>query len=150
MPYAQLPTYLAEKKASAGRASFPHHWIVAADTIVVLDNKVLNKPIDEREAKSMLQALSGKTHEVITGVALYSPKGDKVAAAQAHVHFRDLTEAEIDYYISTGSPMDKAGSYGVQDWMGYYAIHHMEGSYYTVMGLPIHLLLEMFEQTLNT
>jgi septum formation protein len=149
MPYTQLPEYLAQKKATEGRVVFPDHWIIAADTIVVLENQVLNKPLDEAEAKQMLQSLSGKTHEVITGVALYSPNGDEVASAKAQVRFRNLSEAEINFYISTGSPMDKAGAYGVQDWMGYYGIHHMEGSYYTVMGLPIHLVLEMFEKKLN-
>lgn len=136
-----IPLYLARKKASAYRQAMQEdELIITADTIVWLEGKVLGKPADLEEARAMLRALSGKTHQVITGVCLTTTAFQKGFSAVTEVTFATLTDEEIEYYVSRYRPLDKAGSYGVQEWIGFVGVQHIEGSYFNVMGLPVQRL----------
>ena len=144
---AEVAEYLAAHKASAYREGLAaEEVIITADTIVCLDDKILNKPYDHAEATRMLTQLSGRSHEVYTGVCLLSLEKSVVFHDVTTVYFRDLTRDEIDFYINHYKPFDKAGSYGAQDWLGMVGIERMEGSYFNVMGLPVHRL---YEEMLN-
>lgn len=137
----EIPIAISRKKSDAYRSSMAQNeLVITADTIVYLDGKVLGKPQDETDAKQMLRTLSGRTHEVITGVTLLTTDFQRSFACTTRVTFARLTEEEIDYYISNYRPMDKAGSYGVQEWIGYIGVTSIEGSFYNVMGLPIQRL----------
>lgn len=116
--------------------------MIAADTIVVLDGKILNKPVDAADAKHMLQTLSGHSHTVYSGVTVLDvPSNRAIEDVQAtKVTFRELNEAEIDAYVATGSPLDKAGAYGIQDDFGAVFVSHIEGCYYNIVGLPLEML----------
>jgi len=118
------------------------HLVIGADTTVVLERSILNKPANKVEAKSMLERLSGKTHTVYTGIALVAaPEGIKISAVQkTDVTFRPLQKEEIALYVDSGSPMDKAGSYGIQDDFGAVFVEHINGCYYTIVGLPLEML----------
>jgi septum formation protein len=147
----EIPEFLANKKADAFEESeFDDGKIVlTSDTIVWINNHELNKPKDEAEAKEMLQKLSGSEHEVYTGICLRW-KGNRIVNHDlTKVQFRELTEAEIDYYIATYSPMDKAGSYGIQEWIGYIGIEKIEGCYFNVMGLPLRKVYSGLKEILN-
>ena len=137
---AEVAEYLAAHKAAAYAPDLaPDELVITADTIVCLENDVLNKPADRAEATAMLTRLQGRAHDVFTGVCLLTGDGRQVVFSdQATVHFRALSPAEISYYIDTCQPYDKAGAYGAQDWLGMAAITRLEGSYFTVMGLPTH------------
>ncbi|GAB3654043.1 Maf-like protein [Hymenobacter agri] len=137
---AEVAEFLAKRKASAYIHDLAaDEVLLTADTIVCLENDVLNKPADRAEAQAMLGRLQGRAHDVFTGVCLRTGDGREVVFADCTtVHFRPLTPAEIDYYIDTCQPYDKAGSYGAQDWLGLAAIDRLEGSYFNVMGLPTH------------
>ncbi len=136
-----IPIYLAEKKAIAFENEIDEHTLlITADTIVFHQGEVLGKPSSETDAKKMLQKLSGKTHQVITGVCIYSKNRKKVFHTISEVSFSILNNQEINYYIEKYKPYDKAGSYGVQEWIGFIAVEHINGSYYNVMGLPIQRL----------
>ncbi len=141
----QLVEQLALEKARAVATRFPEALTLGADTIVVLDGDVLNKPADEAEARAMLRRLSGRTHTVYTGVALVHPasRREVVDYEATQVTFAPLTDAEIDAYVATGSPLDKAGAYGIQDDYGAVFIRRIEGDYYNVVGLPLHRLYRM-------
>lgn len=137
----KIPLYLAQLKAEAYANNLSDNTLlITADTIVWLEGKELGKPTDLIHAKKMLQQLSGKEHEVITGVCLLSKQKKVLFSATSKVRFASLSENEIDYYLEHYSPLDKAGSYGVQEWIGYMAVEHIEGSYFNVMGLPIQRL----------
>ena len=142
MPATQVPEFLAIKKAEAFRQELDNQIVLSADTIVVIDDEILNKPKDASEAKVMLRKLSGRQHQVITGVCIMTKENTESFIDIANVFFRDLTDAEIDYYVETCRPFDKAGAYGVQDFIGMVGIPKMEGSYFTVMGLPVHKVYE--------
>lgn len=146
MPVENIPTYLAEKKARALQPHITNQIIVASDTVVILANRVLNKPADRAEAISMIEALSGKRHLVITGVCLLSSEKVDCFEDRTEVTFKKLTRAEIEYYIDTCKPFDKAGAYGAQDWLGMVGIEKINGSYFTVMGLPMHKVYEHLQQ----
>lgn len=136
-----IPIAISRKKSDAYRSTMaPDELVITADTIVYLDGKVLGKPHDEEDAKQMLRTLSGRTHEVITGVTLLTADFQRSFACTTRVTFATLTEDEIDFYVSHFRPMDKAGSYGVQEWIGYIGVTSIEGSFYNVMGLPIQRL----------
>lgn len=136
-----IPLYISQLKADAYRSQMkPNTLLITADTIVWLDGKVYGKPHDEAEACEMLRALSGRTHTVITGVTLTSACRCKSFAVSTEVTFAALTDEEIGYYVSHYRPLDKAGAYGVQEWIGYIGVTGMNGSYYNVMGLPIQRL----------
>jgi len=137
----EIPVYLAKLKAEAYRKLMEEDsLLITADTIVWLESKVFGKPIDEEDAKEMLRALSGKTHEVITGVCLTTKEKQKAFYAVSSVKFALLDEAEIDYYVKKYKPYDKAGSYGVQEWIGYIGVESLSGSFYNVMGMPVRML----------
>jgi septum formation protein len=116
--------------------------LITADTIVWIDEIVLNKPSGEFEAKQMLTLLSGKMHRVFTGVCLTTNKNKVSFTDETKVYFKNLTEAEISFYIKNYKPFDKAGSYGAQDWLGLIGVEKIEGSYFNVMGLPVHRVYE--------
>ena len=141
----EIPIYLAEQKADAYTLE-DNDLLITADTIVWLDGRVYGKPADETEARKMLRSLSGKTHDVITGVCVRTNKKNVAFASTTKVRFAELTEEEIEHYISKYRPMDKAGSYGVQEWIGYIGVEHIEGSYFNVMGLPIQKLYTVLKE----
>ena len=114
--------------------------VITADTIVVVDNAVLGKPGDVDEAKSMLRLLSGREHRVITGVTVATVERSTTFSAISNVTFAEIDDNEIDYYVNRYKPFDKAGAYGIQEWIGYIGISAIEGSFYNVMGLPLHRL----------
>lgn len=137
MPLSEVPVFLSEKKARVLADINPQAIILAADTVVILDDVILNKPADKSEAREMLQLLSGKTHEVVTGITLITPNETVSIADSAMVSFRSLADWEVDWYVKGGFGLDKAGAYGVQDFIGMAGIEKINGSFYTVMGLPI-------------
>jgi septum formation protein len=142
-----IPLFLAKKKGDAYQSLLDEKTIViTADTIVWLDHRVLGKPQDETDAMNMLRQLSGKAHHVYTGVSVRSLSKQVDFVADSEVRFAQLTDEEIHYYVSTYRPMDKAGSYGVQEWIGYIAVESIQGSFYNVMGLPIHQLYEVLKK----
>lgn len=143
----EVAGYLAEKKASAYLPELNNdELLITADTVVLLDSIVIGKPSDEADAIRMLQLLSGKTHKVITGVCLTSKKKQVVFSDTAYVTFGELSREEISYYVSNYKPYDKAGAYGVQEWIGYVAVEKIEGSYFNVMGLPIFKVYKELKQ----
>lgn len=139
MPVHEVAGYLSHKKALDFLQDMrDDEWLLTADTVVISEGRILGKPKDLGEAKQMLQQLSGKMHEVVTGITLQS-KGQSITVQDtAKVFFKDLSGREIEYYVENFRPLDKAGSYGIQEWIGYIAIAKIEGSFYTVMGLPVH------------
>lgn len=137
----ETATYIARAKADIYRTIMqPDELIITADTIVWLDGEVMGKPVDGEDARRMLRALSGKTHQVITGVCLTEINSQKAFATVTNVTFCCLSEEEIDYYVENYRPMDKAGSYGIQEWIGFVGVESISGSYFNVMGLPIQRL----------
>lgn len=137
----EIPMYIAREKADAYRPSIkPDELIITADTIVCLEGQVLGKPKDESDACRMLRLLSGRTHQVITGVCITTAEMQRTFAATTDVTFDTLSEEEITHYVNNYRPMDKAGAYGVQEWIGFIGVTRLEGSYFNVMGLPIQRL----------
>lgn len=129
--------YLSQKKAAAFEGTFNNSVLVTADTIVWVNGEVLNKPADKEEARQMLRKLSNNTHEVFTGVTLAKASRQLSFYDRSEVTFYELTDEEIDFYIDHYQPFDKAGSYGVQDWMGYLGVKAINGCFYNVMGFPV-------------
>jgi septum formation protein len=143
----EIPVYLAQLKAKAFENSINgNQLVITADTIVWLNNQVLGKPADFADAFKMLQSLSGNTHTVYTGICLKSNKKEVTFWAKTDVHFKVLSDEEITYYLKTHKPYDKAGAYGIQEWIGYIGIEHIEGSYFNVMGLPVQKLYEQLKR----
>lgn len=140
----EIALFLADKKSEAFSEELKDDRtiLITADTIVWHQGHVLNKPVNEKDAKRMLNKLSGSVHEVITGVCIRTTQKKIHFHANSFVHFKKLTDEEIDYYLQHYKPYDKAGSYGVQEWIGYIGITHIEGSYFNVMGLPIQRVYE--------
>lgn len=142
----EIPVYLAEKKATAFLPQLKNNQLViTADTIVWLNGHVLNKPAGYEEAYRMLSNLSGQKHQVITGVCLLSSEKKVSFYVATDVWFKELEDKEIRYYLDHYRPYDKAGAYGIQEWIGYVGIHHIEGSFFNVMGLPIQTLYEQLK-----
>ena len=138
---ADIPLYIAREKADAYRSMLhAGELMITADTIVWLEGKVLGKPQDREDALHMLRAMSGKTHEVFTGVCLTTTQRQHTFSARTEVRFSTLSEDEITYYVDHFHPMDKAGAYGVQEWIGYIGVEYISGSYYNIMGLPVQRL----------
>ncbi len=141
MPPEEVAPWLAQRKAQAAAHLIQDREIVlAADSVVILDGVIYNKPANYSDAFRMIRALSGKQHTVVTGVCLLAKEKEKVLAGVTKVWFAELTDAEIDYYIRTCQPFDKAGSYGAQDWIGHCKITRIEGTFQNVMGLPVDLV----------
>lgn len=150
MPTDAVPEYLAAKKASALIPDLQENeMIICADTVVILDDQIIGKPTDHADAHRMLRQLSGQTHRVITGVFIGNRKIQRSFSDKSEVSFRDLSDEEIDYYITNYQPFDKAGSYGIQEWLGYVAITRMEGTYTNVMGLPTNNVFEVIRELEN-
>ena len=142
----EIPMFLAQQKAEAYLNSLTSQdMLITADTIVWLDGVVYGKPKDEADAKKMLRALSGKTHDVITGVCVTTTERQETFAAISKVTFASFSDDEINYYIEKYRPMDKAGSYGVQEWIGYIGVERIDGSFYNVMGLPVQRLYTLLK-----
>jgi len=136
-----IPMFLSEKKANAFADQMTDDTLlITADTIVWHEGRVFGKPKDKAEATRMLKSLSGKTHQVITGVCISTKTKRRIFHAISEVRFARFTLDEIDYYLSNFQPYDKAGSYGVQEWIGFIGVEHIEGSYFNVMGLPVQRL----------
>lgn len=141
MPPMEVAPWLAQRKAEAARhLILADEVVLAADSVVILQDKIFNKPADYAEAFSMIRALSGHQHTVVTGVCLLSREQEKVLAGVTKVWFAELSDEEIDYYIRNCQPFDKAGSYGAQDWIGHCKITRIEGTFQNVMGLPVDLV----------
>lgn len=139
----EVAPYLSKLKARAYRAILDENEIViTADTVVVNESKVLGKPKDKDEAKMMLRSLSGHSHKVITGVTIMSTDKETTFSAETEVEFASLTEDEIDFYVDHFNPVDKAGAYGIQEWIGCIGVKSIKGSFYNVMGLPLHRLFD--------
>ena len=138
---ADIPLYIAKEKADAYVAMMqPGELMITADTIVWLDGQVLGKPVDREDALRMLRTMSGRSHEVFTGVCITTTEWQRSFTAQTEVRFATLSEDEIAYYVDRFQPMDKAGAYGVQEWIGFIGVVNISGSYYNIMGLPVQKL----------
>lgn len=136
-----IAIYIAKEKANAYLDQLDENTLlITADTIVLLDGKVYGKPSDETDAKQMLRDLSGKTHQVITAVCITTKDKQVSFGVSSEVRFSKLDDDEIEYYVSNYKPFDKAGAYGVQEWIGYVAVEYISGSYFNIMGLPIQRL----------
>jgi septum formation protein len=146
----EIPVYLAEKKAESVMPVIPEKTLlITADTIVWLNGKVVNKPANHNEAISMLHELSGSMHEVITGVCISLPHMKHSFYCSTLVWFTDLSDKEISEYVTAYRPFDKAGAYGIQEWIGYIGIERIEGSYFNVMGLPVQKLYQQLKVILK-
>jgi septum formation protein len=141
LPAEDVPGFLSKLKADAFRdLAVGDSVVVTADTVVIVGDRILGKPADYAEAKAMLQALSGRAHKVVTGVTITASAGSETFSETTEVNFRQLTDDEIDHYITRYKPYDKAGAYGIQEWIGCIGIESIRGCYYNVMGLPLHSL----------
>jgi septum formation protein len=146
---SEIPLYLSKIKAQSIKEDHPESLIIAADTVVVQRREVLNKPSSPEEAKKMLLQLSDTMHEVITGVTISYKDYEHSFYEITEVFFKRLSEEYIDYYINHYKPFDKAGSYGIQEWMGMVGIKRIQGDYYNVMGLPVSKLIDELEILFN-
>lgn len=143
----QISEYIANKKADAFLKRInDNELIITADTVVICDGKILGKPKNNKEAEVMLHYLSGKTHKVTTGVTVATKNKRESFSSESLVTFAHLTDKEIRYYIDTYHPLDKAGAYGIQEWIGAIAVAKIEGSFYNVMGLPVHRLYQVLKK----
>jgi len=153
LPKNEVAGFLAQKKAQAYMPSLASNAIlITADTIVVCNSSVLGKPTSLDDAKEMLRLLSGREHDVVTGVSLVHRNHARVFSVDTKVKFRNLSTAEINYYVEKYQPLDKAGAYGIQEWIGYVGVESINGSYFNVMGLPVQRLymeLEEFVKSIN-
>ena len=137
---SEITDYLANLKAAAFTNLADNDLLITSDTIVWINNKALGKPKDKEEAFEMLQELSGKSHQVISSVSIKNNTFQKIFNDVTLVHFKELSSKEINYYIDNYKPFDKAGAYGIQEWIGFIGIKSIEGSYFNVVGLPVHKL----------
>lgn len=147
----KVSEYISNKKADAFLKKIrDNEMIITADTVVICDGKILGKPTTEKEAFDMLRFLSGKTHKVTTGVTMATNGQRTSFSSESLVTFAELTDEEIRYYIDTYHPMDKAGAYGIQEWIGAVAVSKIDGSFYNVMGLPVHRLFQELKKIRHT
>lgn len=139
----QITNYIAKKKAEAFGKLTPNKLLITSDTLVWNGNEALGKPNDQEEAKAMLRSLSGGVHQTISSICITGHDFQKTQACITKVWFKDFSEIELDYYVNQFKPMDKAGAYGIQEWIGMIGVDKIEGSFYNVMGLPTHLLYKL-------
>ena len=138
LPVGEIAEYIAREKADAYKSVMTDdELLITADTVVVCKGEVMGKPVDEADARRMLHKLSGCTHQVTTGVCLTTTGAHRSFSVTTNVSFKNLSDEEIDYYVANYHPMDKAGAYGIQEWIGYIGVTGLEGSYFNVMGLPV-------------
>ena len=147
LPVSEVALYIAGKKADAYRAILAdNELVITADTVVVVGEEILGKPVDEVDAERMLRLISGRTHQVTTGVCMLTSESERRFAVTTDVTFKQLSDDEIRYYITKYKPFDKAGAYGIQEWIGYIGVTGLHGSYYNVMGLPVQRIYETLQQ----
>ena len=146
IPLKDVPQYIAKEKAAAYDIA-TDELVVTADTVVIVDNEILGKPVDEDEARKMLRKLSGRSHEVITGVCITTCELQRSFVVTSEVTFKKLSEEEIEYYVKNYHPLDKAGAYGIQEWIGYIGVTSLYGSYFNVMGMPVQRIYEELRNT---
>lgn len=146
---SEITDYLAKLKASAFNSLSEADILITSDTIVWKDGVAIGKPVDREDAKAMLNNLSGEMHQVITSVCFTGKNFQELIHETTNVWFKELSEEEIDYYLTNYQPYDKAGSYGIQEWIGYIGIDHLEGSYFNVMGLPTRLVYKTLMEIAN-
>ena len=143
LPADETAEYIAVEKAAAYRPFLqPEDLVITADTVVICGDEVLGKPTDAADAQRMLRLLSGRTHHVVTGVCLTTSRLQRSFSVKTDVTFKTLSDEEISYYVNTYQPMDKAGAYGIQEWIGYIGVTGLQGSYFNVMGLPVQRIYE--------
>ena len=146
-PINEVANVISKKKASAYKDSLTDdELLITADTIVVVDNDILGKPKDSDDARRMLKLISGRTHQVITGVTLTTTTRQQSFSVETDVTFKSLSDEEINYYIQHYKPYDKAGAYGIQEWIGHIGVTGLHGSYFNVMGLPVQRIYEALRQ----
>ena len=136
LPASDVPQYIAKKKAAAYDIA-DDEIVITADTLVIVGNEILGKPHDANDARRMLHTISGRKHQVTTGVCITSKDRQSAFSVTTDVAFRTLTDEEIDFYVANYKPLDKAGAYGIQEWIGYIGVESIHGSYFNVMGLPV-------------
>lgn len=147
LPTLEIAEFISKKKAEAYlKMMADDELVITADTVVILGDEVMGKPYDEVDAKRMLGELSGRTHQVTTGVTLSTKERQVSFSVVTNVTFKQLTSDEIDYYVHTYQPMDKAGAYGIQEWIGYIGVTSLSGSYFNVMGLPVQRIYNELKQ----
>ena len=143
MPAEEIAEYIATKKSVPYQVEGTDNIVITADTVVVCEGEVMGKPVDEADARRMLRRLSGRTHQVYTGVCIKRSGGEKHFSVCTDVTFKELSDGEIQHYVEVYKPFDKAGAYGIQEWIGYVGITGIRGSYYNVMGLPVQRVYEV-------
>lgn len=149
-PIEQIPEVLSEGKSFGfHRELADDEILITSDTLVLCGDRVMGKPHSRDEAIGMLKCLSGREHKVITAITIRDKKGRITSSDTAIVHFNKLSSSEIEYYIDKYRPYDKAGAYGIQEWIGYAGISKIEGSYFTIMGLPVHLVYKVLLEIAN-
>ena len=147
LPVSEVALYIAGKKADAYRTTLADdELVITADTVVIVGDEILGKPVDEADAERMLRLISGRTHQVTTGVCMLTREMERRFAVTTDVTFKPLSDDEIHYYITRYRPFDKAGAYGIQEWIGYIGVTGLHGSYYNVMGLPVQRIYETLQQ----
>ncbi|MDR0537751.1 MAG: Maf-like protein [Tannerellaceae bacterium] len=137
IPIQDIPLYIAKKKAAAYLPLLDNELLITADTIVRINDSILGKPADRSDAIRMLKMLAGNTHEVLTGVCIITNKQERTFSVSSNVKFAQLSANDIEFYVDNYKPFDKAGAYGIQEWIGFVAVEAIEGSFYNVMGLPV-------------
>ena len=145
VPAEEVAGYISREKAEQFRGIRPDSLVLTADTVVIADHHILGKPADVSDAFRMIRILSGRSHKVVTAVSLLADDGMKTVSDVAEVYFRDLEDWEINHYIEQYKPFDKAGSYGIQEWIGMVGIEKIEGSFYTIMGLPVQVVYQLLK-----
>ena len=146
-PHERIPEVLSEGKSHGFHRKLEENEIlITSDTLVLCEDHVMGKPHSREEAYRMLKLLSGRSHKVITAVTIRDCSNISTSSDTAVVHFKELTDSEIYYYIDTFKPYDKAGAYGIQEWIGYIGIEKIEGSYFTIMGFPVHLVYQELQK----
>lgn len=145
LPAEEVAGYISREKAEQFRGIRPGSLVLTADTVVIADHHILGKPTDAEDAFRMIRMLSGRSHKVVTAVSLLADDKIQTTSDVAEVYFRDLEDWEINHYIEQYKPFDKAGSYGIQEWIGMVGIEKIEGSFYTIMGLPVQLVYQLLK-----
>ena len=149
-PHGQIPEVLSQGKSHGFHRELEENEILmTSDTLVLCEGHVMGKPHSREEAFEMLRLLSGRSHKVITAVTVRDSSRMKTVSDTATVHFKELSDDQIAYYIDNYRPFDKAGAYGIQEWIGYMGIDRIKGSYFTIMGLPVHLAYELLEEFIS-
>ena len=150
IPQEEIPSVLSKGKSYGfHRELNDNEILITSDTLVLCEDRVMGKPHSREEAIDMLKCLSGRNHKVITGITIRDNKNCRTSSDTAIVHFKSLTDNEIEYYVDNYKPFDKAGAYGIQEWIGYIGIDRIDGSYFTIMGLPVHLVYSELQYFLD-